>query len=169
MNLSDLIKPPKSLGFDSERLKSIDSLMVRGIEDKLYPAAVYVVMRHGMVAAHSAFGMAQPDAAPAVPATMDTIFDMASVTKSMTGTLLMQCIEQGKLQLSQTVAAILPEADNSPVANTTLRQLATHTSGLPAWKPLYKSKTPLDEVLHTPLETEPNIKYTYSDLGYILI
>src|ERR1700722_10051608 len=103
MNFNDLVKPPKSLGFDSDRLKLIEGLINRGIEDKLYPAAVYIVMRHGMVAAHGAFGMAQPDAEPGIPATIDTIFDMASVTKSMTGTLLMQCIEEGKLQLSQTV------------------------------------------------------------------
>jgi CubicO group peptidase (beta-lactamase class C family) len=113
--------------------------------------------------------LAQPDAHPPIKTSIDTIFDMASITKSMTGILLMQSIEQGKLQLSQTVAALLPEAEKSPIAHTTLRQLATHTSGLPAWKPLYKSRSPLDEILHTPLETEPNTKYTYSDLGYILI
>jgi len=169
MKLADLVKPPKSLGFDAVRLTLIDGLIARGIEDNLYPAGSYVVMRHGMVAAHGAFGLAQPDAEPPIAASMDTIFDMASVTKSMTGTLLMQCIEEGKLQLSQTVGSLLPEAEASPVAHSTLRQLATHTSGLPAWKPLYKSKSPLDEVLHTPLETEPNTKYTYSDLGYILI
>ena len=65
MNIADLVKPPKSLGFDADRLKLIDGLVMRGMEDKLYPAAAYVVMRHGMVAAHGAFGMAQPDAKPA--------------------------------------------------------------------------------------------------------
>lgn len=169
MIFKDLLKPAKSLGFDTNRLRLIDGLINRGIEDRLYPAAVYVVMRHGMVAAHGVFGLAQPDAAPPISTTIDTIFDMASITKSMTGTLLMQSLERGELQLSQTLSSVLPEAEHSPLAHTTLRQLATHTSGLPAWKPLYKSQDPLQEALNTPLEAEPNAKYTYSDLGYILL
>lgn len=171
VNFKDLIKSPKALGFDPERLELLNTLMEQGMKDNLYPSAVYVVMRHGMIAAHGVFGNAQPDAMPPIPTTLDTIYDMASVTKSMTGTLLMQCVERGDLQLGWTVAGILPEAKNTPIGPITVRQLATHTSGLPAWKPLYKSKAPtaLTEILETPLEAEPGAKYTYSDLGYITL
>src|SRR5262249_9563816 len=143
-------------------------LLESGLKEKLYSAAVYVVLRHGMIAAHGAIGLAQPDASPAIPATFDTIFDMASVTKSMTGTMLLQCIEEGRLQLSNTVGYLLPDAAKKPLGKVTVRQLATHVSGLPAWLPLYKSKEPvLEQILAAELKAEPGKQYAYSDLGYI--
>jgi CubicO group peptidase (beta-lactamase class C family) len=102
---------------------------------------------------------------------LETIFDMASVSKPITATLLLQCVEQGQLNLGMTVAYLLPEAKEAPVGPVTLRQLATHTSGLPAWKPLYKTAaaSALEDILTTPLETEPGTRYVYCDLGYILL
>src|SRR5262249_11371525 len=103
-------------------------------------------------------------------ATFETIFDMASVTKPMTATMLLQCIEEGRLQLSNTVGHLLPEAAHKPLGKITVRQLATHVSGLPPWLPLYKSKEPvLDQIMATELKTEPGKHYAYSDLGYITL
>lgn len=171
MNLDDLKAKPDVLGMDAERLKRIDALIEQGIADKWFPAATYIVMRHGMIAAQRAFGVAQPDATPPIATTMETIFDMASVTKTTTATLLLQCVEEGRLHLGQRVSDVLREAEKAPVAGATLRQLATHTSGLPAWKALYKTKAPsaLEDILTTPLAAESGTRYTYSDLGYILL
>lgn len=171
MNLEALRANPEALGLDGERLKRMDALIEKGMADKWFPAATYIVMRHGMIAAQKAFGQAQPDTVPPVTTTMETIFDMASVTKPTTATLLLQCIEEGKAHLLQKVGDVLPEAEKAPVAGCTLKQLATHTSGLPAWKPLYKTKSPtiLEDILTTELAAEPGTRYTYSDLGYILI
>ena len=171
MKFGDLIRPATALGFDGDRLKLLDHLVTGGITDRLYPSAVYVVMRHGMVAAHGAFGHAQPDAAPPVVTATDTVFDIASLTKSFTGTVLMQAIQRGEILLSQPVSSLFPEATTSPIAHVTVRQLATHTSGLPAWKPLYKlpAGEVVNDILHTPTENEPGTHYTYSDLGYILL
>src|SRR5688572_8397373 len=108
MNLEALKAAPDALGLDGERLKRMDALIEKGIADKGFPAAAYIVMRHGMVAAQRAFGMAQPDANPPVATTMETIFDMASVTKPTTATLLLQCIEEGRLHLGQRVSDVLP-------------------------------------------------------------
>src|SRR5579862_3235043 len=115
MNIHDLMKPAKSLGFDPERLRRIDAMLEQGVRDRLYPAATYLVLRHGTIAAHGAFGTAQPDAAPPVAARLDTVFDMASITKSMTATLLLQCVEEGKLHLDQEVRQHLPEAEHAPI------------------------------------------------------
>ena len=89
----------------------------------------------------------------------------------MTATLLLQCVERGDLHLGMRVADFLPEAADTPSGPLTLFQLATHTSGLPAWKPLYKTEraSALDEILATELEAEPGTRYTYCDLGYILL
>lgn len=169
--MENLVAAPKSLGLDPERLKRVDVVLEKGIAEGLYPAAVYVVLRHGMIAAQGAFGMAQPDSSPPVRARQDTIFDMASLTKTMTATLLLQCVERGQLHLGQTVADFLPEAKDAPVGPVSLRLLATHTSGLPPWKPLYKTEaaSPLADILATPLTAEPGTHYAYSDLGYILL
>jgi CubicO group peptidase (beta-lactamase class C family) len=169
MNIHDMIKPAKSLGLDPERLRRIDAMLEEGIRQQLYPAAVYLVVRHGMIAAQGAFGAAQPDATPPVAARLDTIFDMASLTKPMTATLLLQCVEEGKLHLDQEVRQHLPEAEHAPIGAVAVHHLATHTSGLPAWKAVHKAESPLADILATPLATEPGTKYVYSDLGYILL
>src|SRR5438045_691296 len=110
MNLNDITKPPKMLGFDPDRLHALDELVQHGITVGYYPAAVYVVLRHRMIAAQGVHGLAQPDAGVPVRADMDTIFDMASLTKPMTALLLLQCVEQGLLHLNQTVADHIVEA-----------------------------------------------------------
>jgi serine-type D-Ala-D-Ala carboxypeptidase len=169
MNIHDLIKPAEALGFDPKRLHRIDTLLEEGIRHQLYSAATYLVVRHGMIAAHGAFGMARPDATPPAIARLDTIFDMASITKTMTATLLLQCVEEGRLHLDQEVRQHLPEAEHTPIGAVAIHHLATHTSGLPAWKAVYKAESPLADILATPLANEPGKKYTYSDLGYILL
>ncbi len=171
MDLNAFLSSPESLGFDSERLRRVDALLERGVTEGLFPAAVYAVVRHGKIAAQGAFGLAQPDADSPIPARFDTIFDMASITKPITATLLLQAVEAGQLHLGQRVADFLPEAAESPVGPVALRQLATHVSGLPPWKPLYttEASSVLADILTTPLEAEPGTRYAYSDLGYILL
>jgi CubicO group peptidase (beta-lactamase class C family) len=169
MNFSELRKPPHTLGFDPKRLKRVEELIEQGIADKLFPSATYVVMRYGLIAAEGAFGVAQPDSTPPTPARLETIFDLASITKCITAAMLLQCVEEGRLHLGQEVRQVLPEAEKSPVGHASLRALATHTSGLPAWKPVYQAPSPLTDILETALTDKPGARYTYSDLGYILL
>lgn len=62
---------------------------------------------------------------------IDRRFEVGSVTKGLTGMLLADAIGRGEVELDTTVGAILPSADGSPLGEVTLRELATHTSGLP--------------------------------------
>ena len=96
---------------------------------------------------------------------------MASLTKPFTATLLLQCVEEGLLHLNQEVRQHIPEAEHAPIGAVPIHYLATHTSGLPAWKALYKKENgePLAQILATPLAAPPGTKYTYSDLGYITL
>ncbi len=162
---------PESLGFEPDRLAAVGKAVEQGMKNNLYPSAAFAVLRHGMIAAKGQFGHIQPDTNPALKTEFDTIFDMASLTKTITATLLLIAVERGELQLGQSVSFHILEADKSAAADCTLRQLATHSSGLPPWKPLYKTThpTPLDEILSTPLDHLPGTHYAYSDLGYILI
>jgi D-alanyl-D-alanine-carboxypeptidase/D-alanyl-D-alanine-endopeptidase len=66
----------------------------------------------------------------------DTLFDIASITKPFTGLLLQDMIERGEMKLDDPVSNYLPSSVRMPTRNgkeITLRQLATHSSGLPKW------------------------------------
>ena len=76
------------------------------------------------------------DASPAVraafiDAAMDTRFEIGSVTKGLTGMLLAQTIDRGEASLDTTLAALLPETAGRRCGSLTMRELCTHTSGLP--------------------------------------
>jgi CubicO group peptidase (beta-lactamase class C family) len=177
MHVEDLIRPPSELGLDPDRLTLAERLIKQGVTDGFYPAATYAILRHGYIACHGAMGQPQPDNAPQLQTQFDTIFDMASLTKPFTATLLLIAVEHGLIHLNQPVKDLLPVRElmphtgDSPVGAVPIRMLATHTSGLPPWRPLYEAKapTPVGEILSLPLEAEPGTRYAYSDLGYILI
>jgi CubicO group peptidase (beta-lactamase class C family) len=120
------------------------------------------------------FGRTEPDG-PAV--TADTWYDLASLTKVLCTTpLVLDAISEGRLDPMSPIKEVLPEiAWLQPTPNlgdATILQLATHTSGLPAWQPLYTlgldRATLLAHVLHTKPERPPGT-ITYSDLGFILL
>ncbi len=165
----DLPAMPEYLGLDPERLRLAEALIARGVEERLYTAAVYAILRHGRIAACSAFGQPQPDAEQPEPTKVDTIFDMASISKTITATLLLRSVEDGLVHLKQLVQIHLPEAADTPVGKLTLFQLVTHTSGLPPWKAVNDALTPLAAIIAAPLDAEPGTQYAYSDLGYILL
>ncbi len=159
------------IGFDVNHSGYALRLLKKGLEEDLYSCASYCLMRGGKIYIDGAIGTAQPDSSPPVLAAPDTIFDMASISKPMTATLLLLSAERGELHLGMRVRDFLQEAETAPCANLTLRQLATHTSGLPPWKALYENPndSALTQILATQLETEPGTKYAYSDLGYVLL
>jgi len=160
---------PQDVGLDSRRLAIADGQVEAGIENKSFPAAVLLVARHGKLAHLRAFGTI----AEGKPTQPDTIFDLASVTKPHVATALLTLVEDGRVVLGQTVEEWLPETKGTAFASLTIRQLATHSAGLPAWKPLYKvtggRAAILADLFSTPLHHPADTKYTYSDLGYITI
>ena len=120
------------------------------------------------------FGRTERDG-PAV--TQDTWYDLASLTKVLCTTpLVLDAITEGRLDPASPIRDVLPEIawlQPSPnLGDATILQLATHTSGLPAWEPLYTlgldRPTLFARVLHTRLERPPGT-IVYSDLGFILL
>lgn len=167
--MEELRRSPREVRMVASRLAKIETLLQRGIDEQWYTAAVYVVMRAGGVAAAGALGTPDPRAGSQRSADLDTVFDLASITKPFTATLLLQLVEDGALHMDQEVRFVLPEAAEAPVGKATVRQLSSHTSGLPSWKAVHETPSPIDEILSTPLLAEPGEAYTYSDLGYILL
>ena len=100
-----------------------------------------------------------------------TLFDLASLTKPIVvGTLCMQLVESGRLSLNTPAEKYLPAFAQTGV---TLKHLLTHTSGLPAWLPVYLRAPSREDVISylggVSLESQPGEKAVYSCLGYIVL
>ena len=153
------------------------------------PGAVVLVGHGGKVVFRRAYGVRKlagergldESPAPAEPMTEDTIFDLASLTKSLaTATAVMQLYEQGKVAFDDPVQQYLPDfntANDPRRAKVTLRMLLTHTSGLPGdvnlgdpWGLDGADKAEgIHRALTTPLESGPGEGYSYSDINFILL
>ena len=139
-----------------------------------FPSAVYLVCESGETIFADALGYAvrEPDQIYATP---DTIYDLASLTKPLiTGLLCARRIELGELTLDSSVSHYLPAFDRTDKQMITVRQLLTHTSGLPAWRPLYvlaegKRDATIGAIANEKLEYAPGTRVVYSDLGFIAL
>jgi serine-type D-Ala-D-Ala carboxypeptidase len=149
--------------------------MLRGrIQAGDFPSAVYAVAQRGRIAFADALGDASRE--PELqPATIETIYDLASLTKPLiTGLLCAGLVELGELTLDSSVANYLLEFDRPDKNRITVRELLTHTSGLPAWRPLYilskgEKEGALAAIADEPLECDPGNRVIYSDLGFIVL
>jgi CubicO group peptidase (beta-lactamase class C family) len=99
------------------------------LEENKVPGAALAVSAGGQVIEHAAGLLSK---ATGVEATTDSVFQVGSITKPWTSTLLMQLVDEGKLDLEAPVRRYLPEfrlADESAAATITTRQLMCHTAG----------------------------------------
>lgn len=160
-----------SLGFDSAGLAAVASYVASQV-DSAYPSAVIAVGRHGrlaLLAAAGHYGVDDPR-----PVDPWTIYDLASLTKVIgltTACLLL--VDEGKLDLEAPVRMYLPEFQGADKDRVTIRHLLTHSSGLPAWRPLFKDAATRTAALTlvdtTPLTVAPGDSFIYSDLGAITL
>ena len=152
---------------------SISALLRDRIEAGDFPSAVYVVAERGGAVFADALGDATREPQQQA-ATLDTIYDLASLTKPLvTGLLCARFVERGALNIDDRVVDYLPEFNRDDKRGITIKQLLTHTSGLPAWRPIYllaKNKdAALKAITEQPLEYLPGERVVYSDLGFIVL
>jgi CubicO group peptidase (beta-lactamase class C family) len=138
-----------------------------------FPSAVYAVAEAGHAVFTDAIGDAvrEPERRAA---TLETIYDLASLTKPLvTGSLCARLMERGELALDASVAHYLSPFNRPDKNEITIRQLLTHTSGLPAWRPLYllanEKEDALAAIANQALECKPGERVIYSDLGFIVL
>jgi len=165
-------RPPEQAGILRERLEVADLVIEDAIRKGIIPGAVTLVTSKGYLVWHRAFGMIDPDEGR--PARLDTIFDLASITKPMSaGVSAVALAEDGRLHLEQEARSFFPERKLPHMAGITLRHLLTHTSGIAAWTDLYsraqKREDVLDGVLSLDPRNPPGRAYEYSCLNYILL
>ena len=149
------------------------------IKDQAFPGATLAVGYRGKVSLH-AFGKQTYDAkSPNI--VIDTMYDIASLTKVVATTTLVAKLAEGdfpvRLDLDATVERYLPEWTSGPQPEwrhrVTIRHLLTHTSGLPPFKEYWRTSKSKNETLAKifaeSLDYEPGTKEVYSDLGIILM
>jgi uncharacterized protein YbbC (DUF1343 family)/CubicO group peptidase (beta-lactamase class C family) len=145
---------------------------VRGaIERNEIPGAVLIVLRHNQVVFRHAYGFHTKDPG-AARMTVDTIFDLASLTKPLaTATSILLLAERGVLRLQDPIQKWIPEFHTDK--RITIEHLLVHTSGLPAGNARADHASTrviaIEKILETPLEHAPGEAYVYSDLGYVLL
>jgi uncharacterized protein YbbC (DUF1343 family)/CubicO group peptidase (beta-lactamase class C family) len=165
--------PPAAVGMSAERLGQMDQVISASIAKKELPGAVVLVARHGRVAWRKAYG-ARAIEPQREAMTLDTIFDLASLTKIVaTATSIMILIEQGKVRLADPVVQFIPEMKGGERDKITIEQLLTHTAGFAPDFDLRERWTGHDEALkrlyREPLRNQPGVRFVYSDINYIAL
>lgn len=182
--------PPTSVGLLAEPLEE----MVRNLtaytesqddEFSLEPGSVNLVARHGVIVSHFAAGKRNLyadangtylDEADQEDATLDTIYDLASLSKLFTAVSILRQVDAGKIQLNDSVASHVPEFAANGKDDITIIDLLTHTSGLlplptpNLWSPEYSS---IDEKVKTLLTLPPqgprHTEFIYSDINFMTL
>lgn len=150
----------------------LDAIIKEAIEDDLVPGAVLVVGRAGRILHRRAYGSRAVEPRRE-PMTVDTIFDVASLTKVVaTTSAVAKLFEAGKIRLNDRVTVYLPEfqGGDSPI---TVRNLLTHFSGMRPdvdLKPVWTGyETGVKLALSDRPIVPPGVRMIYSDINFILL
>jgi CubicO group peptidase (beta-lactamase class C family) len=158
-----------------EKLARAAAILESEVRQGHVGGASILVARHGKTALHQGFGRLspRPDAPPAGP---DAIYLVASITKPVTATALMLLVERGLVSLNDPVKQYLPEFSGGERDKVRVRDLLSHTSGLPDMLPenteLRRAHAPLSEFVKrtysTPLLFSPGTSFSYQSMGILL-
>ncbi len=155
------------------KLGNVDAIIQQAIAERDIPGAVLVVGHDGKVIYRKAYGERELEPKRR-PMMLDTIFDLASLTKVVaTTTAVMQLVELGKVRLNDPLAKYLPEFAQNGKEDITIRQLLTHYSGLAPdldlGTPWEGKQTAYQLAFVEPPETTPGSGFVYSDINFIML
>jgi len=171
---------PAKAGMNPERLARIPARMQAFVDRGTAAGFVTLVARHGQLASLEAVGY--QDRESRTPMRADTIFQIMSMSKPVTGVGIMILMEEGRLSLLDAVEKHLPEYRGQTMSNgskpkrpITIRDLMTHTSGMPGGSP-DALKGPRGNWDHTLAEevaiesqmkllSDPGLQWRYSNAG----
>lgn len=161
---------PESVDMSSAGIAEVFARIDARVRAGRFPGAAAIICRYGKIVGEHAVGMQVPG--NSTPVTMDTIFDMLSVTKVLaTAISTMVLLDQGKIKLDDPVVKHLPTFTGPGKERVTIRQMLTYSSGLPIDNYIFDGSP--DEIwkkmAETKLEYEPGTKVEYSDLTYRLL
>jgi D-alanyl-D-alanine carboxypeptidase len=157
-------------------LRSVDKYIESAMRDHHIPGVSLAIGRHGKVVLAKGYGQANVELS--VPATEDTVYQLASVTKTFTATAIMMLVEEGKLRLDDKVTKHLSDLPKAWEA-VTVYHLLNHTSGIKSYTNVenffkmsrkdYSHHEILGLVTNEPLEFVPGEKWNYSNSGFFLL
>lgn len=150
--------------------KAIDTLMEDAVANGRIPGGVVLIGHNGSVVYRKAFGMRSLEPTRETM-TVDTIFDLASLTKCIaTTTSMMQLISDGRVRLNDPVATYLPEFAQNGKQDITVRELMTHYSGLPPDLDLKAPWHGRDAAFAMAMQARPiyppGTRFLYSDINF---
>jgi CubicO group peptidase (beta-lactamase class C family) len=160
---------------DSDLAARIDDVAERLLGETNVAGFSVAVARRGTVVFADGYGFA--DLREGVPASADTVYGIGSITKQFTAAAMLRLQEQGRLALDDEFHRFLPDypSTGKPI---TIRQLLSHTSGIPELtaQPSYgdaadaavRREAIMREVLSLPLDFAPGTQWRYSNSGYVL-
>jgi CubicO group peptidase (beta-lactamase class C family) len=161
-----------------DRFDSVRALIRQRIVDNSTPSVSVAVAQHGKIIWEEGFGWANRE--ERIPATENTMYSLASISKPITATALMTLVQAGKIDLDKPINDYLGDAKlNARIGNAndaTVRRVANHSSGLPLHYQFFYSNEPYqkpsyDETIlrYGNLVTVPGEHYQYSNLGFGII
>lgn len=121
MQGNEFLADPADVGIDPARLEDLVARVRREVDEGLLPASQFAIARRGRLAAFETFG----------DAGNDSLFCIFSATKAITSAAAWLLIQEGKLDISKTVAEVIPEFAPNGKENITIEQVFLHTSGFP--------------------------------------
>ncbi|MFZ5448257.1 MAG: exo-beta-N-acetylmuramidase NamZ domain-containing protein [Thermodesulfobacteriota bacterium] len=165
--------PPAISEIDSPRFARISQVAQREIAAGHVPGAVILVGHQGRIVYRKAFGLRAVEPVPQ-PMTVDTIFDLASLTKVVATTMaIMKLADQGCLKLDAPVATYWPAFAANGKGSITIRQLMTHSSGLRAGLMARFRWSDYDGAMAAVIQdcpvNSPGKNFCYSDVNFITL
>lgn len=174
--MKPVFRNPVDLGFDGEAVEDAWVSLVQAADRHEYGGAVALVARGGEIVLYRATGWAvrEPEDQRS-PMGVDTIFDLASLTKvTATTPSILKLLAEGRIGLDQPVGEILPEfGTDGRKAGVTVKRLLTHSAGFRDWIPVFLDATGerayLEAFAATQPEWEPDTRVVYSDPSFITL
>lgn len=164
---------PAGAGMAEERLARVARLIEQAVATGEIPGAVVAVARRGRRVMLRAFGSAalHPEQRPMA---VDTLFDLASLTKVVATTpVILTLVEDGLIRLDDAVARVIPEFAANGKEKITFRQALSHTSGLVWWRDFGATCRGYDDVIRAicaeKIDYPTGSRVVYSDLNFIIM
>ncbi len=155
--------------------KKANLLVDQEIHEQNIPGIAVTVIKNGKVQLNEGYGYARLNDSVKVDPS-NTLFRVASISKSMTSALMIALQKEGKLHLDSSVARYIPKYLEGK-SDFTVRQLGGHLAGIRSYKnkefysniPYQSTSEAIEVFIHDPLKHEPGSKYLYSSYGWNLL
>src|SRR5262245_48546689 len=166
----------KGQGVGKKYVERLDPFLAKAMGEDNIPGLAIGIVEDGQLVYSRGFGVMRLGD-PSHPVTQETLFHMASITKPFVATALMQLVEQGKVDLDGPVTRYVPyfQLADARYKTITVRQMVTHTSGMPDVDNYYWDKPEYDDgaleryvrsLKDKLLRWEPGTKFAYSNMAF---